>query len=447
MSRPVDRSKTTRPAHSLTRHSSRRDFLKRSALAGALASGYFTSRAAAESRSANEKLNIGTIGTANQARFSMNGVTSENLVAICDVDDHFLDKAAQDYPRAQKYNDFRKLLEQKDLDAVIIAPPDHIHALATVRALRLGKHVYCEKPLTHTVAEARLVADEAAKAKVATQMGTQIHAGDNYRRVVEIIRSGAIGRVTEAHVWANRACTVATGLPAGTPAPDWMHWDLWLGPAPERAYSSEYAPFTWRRWWDYSNGAMGDMACHRIDLAFWALDLRYPSSVMTDGPTVDPDCCPAGLVSHYEFPARDEQPAVKLTWYDGDRIPQAIHDAPCGNGGNLFVGDRGMLWADYDKYRLLPEDKFTGYTPPAPTIPSSIGHHAEWIAACKTGSPTTCNFDYAGALTEAVLLGVAAYRAGQKIEWDPVALKAKGAGGAALEPLLHKQYRAGWEIV
>ena len=167
---------------------SRRDFLKRSALAGALASGYFTSRAVADSRSPNEKLNIGTIGTANQARFSMNGVKSENLVAICDVDDHFLDKAAQDYPDAKKYNDWRKLLEQKDLDAVIVATPDHMHALATIRALRLGKHVYSEKPLTHTVAEARLVAQEAAKTKLATQMGTQTHAGNNYRRVVEVLR-------------------------------------------------------------------------------------------------------------------------------------------------------------------------------------------------------------------------------------------------------------------
>ncbi len=294
------------------------------------------------------------------------------------------------------------------------------------------------------MAEARLVAQEAAKTKLATQMGTQIHAGDNYRRVVEVLRSGAIGRVGEIHVWANRACPVATSLPQPAPSvPDWMHWDLWLGPAHERAYSPDYCPFTWRRWWDYSNGAMGDMACHHIDLSFWAFELRYPSSVVTEGPPVDADCCPGGLVSHYEFPARGDRPPIKLTWYDGDSIPTEIHGVPCGGGGSLFVGDKGMMRADYGSYRLLPEAAFAGYTPPAPSIPNSIGHHAEWIAACKTGSPTTCNFDYGGALTEAVLLGVAAYRAGQKIEWDPVALKAKGSASSDVDASCTKSIAPG----
>jgi predicted dehydrogenase len=445
----MPRQKSSPPAllsRPISATASRRDFLKVSVAGSLLASGYFSSRVMAESKSPNEKLNIGTIGTANQARFSMNGVTSENLVAICDVDDNFLGKAAQDYPGAQKYNDFRKLLEQKDLDAVIVATADHTHAPATVRALRLGKHVYCEKPLTHTVAEARLVAQEAAKAKVATQMGTQIHAGENYRRVVEIIRSGAIGPVAEVHTWAGGGLEAGDRPLEAPPVPAGLHWDLWLGPVAERPYSPEYVPFKWRKWWAFGGGNMADLGCHHIDLPFWALGLRYPSTVVAEGPSVHPEGCPKGLQVRYEFPARDKQPAVKLTWYDGDRIPQAIHGAPCGGAGNLFVGERGMLWADYDKLHLLPEADFAGFTPPSPTIPRSIGHHAEWILACKTGSPTTCNFDYSGALTETVLLGGAAYRSGQKIEWDPAALKSKGAGSSEVDRFLHKEYRPGWEL-
>ncbi len=430
----------------MTRLHSRRDFLKATAATGSLVAGYgyFSSLPAADSKSPNEKLNIGAIGTANQARFSLGNVGSENLVAICDIDDNYLAQAAKDFPGAQKYNDFRKLLEQKDLDAVIVATPDHIHAPATLRALRLGKHVYCEKPLTHTVAEARLIATEAAKAKVATQMGTQIHAGDNYRRVVEIIQAGAIGKVAEVHTWAGRNWS-ATGRPKETPpVPPNLHWDLWLGPAPERPYNPAYVPANWRKYWDFGGGNMADMACHHMDLPFWALGLRHPTTVAAEGPAVDPEGCPAGLQVRFEFPARGDQPAVKLTWYDGDKIPPAIFGQATGGGGNLFVGDKGMLWADYGVYRLLPESDFAGYKPPEPTIPASIGHHAEWFKACKTGSPTTCNFDYSGALTEAVLLGGVAYRSGQKIEWDPVALKAKNTSDA--ERFIQKQYRAGWEL-
>ena len=240
------------------------------------------------------------------------------------------------------------------------------------------------------------MAQEAAKAKVATQMGTQIHAEDNYRRVVEIIQSGAIGKVAEVHTWAGRNWS-ADGRPQGTPpVPATLHWDLWLGPAAERPYNPAYVPANWRKYWDFGGGNMADMACHHMDLPFWALGLRHPTTVAAEGPPVNSEGCPAGLVVKFEFPARGEQPAVKLTWYDGDRIPQAIFGQGTGGGGNLFVGDKGMLWADYGVWRLLPETDFAGYKPPAPTIPKSIGHHAEWFAACKTGSPTTCNFDYSG---------------------------------------------------
>ena len=424
----------------------RREFLKQAAAAGSLAAGYgfFTSRSLAQSTSPNEKLNIGVIGVAHQARFSLENIKGENIVALCDIDDNYLSKAAQDYKTETTTNDFRRLLERPGIDAVVVCTPDHIHAPATLAALRLGKHVYCEKPLTHTVVEARLVAQEAAKAKVATQMGTQIHASDNYRRVVELLQAGAIGKVAEVHTWAGRAWG-GGDRPKDTPAvPPQIHWDLWLGPAPERPYHSAYMPGLWRKWWDFGGGNLGDMACHHMDLPFWALGLRAPTTVEAFGPPVHPETCPKGLSVEYEFAARGDQPAVKLTWYDGDKIPPTIHGQATGGGGNLFVGDKGMLWANYDTYRLLPESDFVGFASPPPTIPRSIGHHAEWIAACKTGSPTTCNFDYGGALTEAVLLGNVAYRSGQKLLWDTAALKATNSSDA--DRFITKQYRQGWAL-
>jgi predicted dehydrogenase len=424
----------------------RREFLRTAAATGSLVAGYgyFSSLAAAVSASPNEKLNIGLIGTANQARFSLDHVKGENIVALCDVDDLYLGKASQDYAVTKTYNDFRRLVEQPGIDAVVVCTPDHIHAPATLAALRLGKHVYCEKPLTHTVAEARLVAQEAAKAKLATQMGTQIHAGDNYRRVVELIQAGAIGKIAEVHTWAARSWGGGDRPKDNPPVPPHLHWDLWLGPAPERPYHPEYLPGNWRKWWDFGCGILGDMACHHIDLPFWALGLRAPTSVAALGPPPNPETSALGLKVEYEFPARGEQPALKLTWYDGDKIPATIHDQPTGGGGNLFVGERGMLWADYGKYRLLPESDFAGYRPPQPTIPASIGHHAEWIAACKTGSPTTCNFEYAGALTETVLLGNVAFRSGQHLAWDAAAMKVTNT--TAADRFISKQYRAGWAL-
>jgi predicted dehydrogenase len=430
----------------MARSSTRRRFLKQSASVGAALAGvgYFGSLAPAASRSVNEKLNIGAIGTANQARFSIDNVRGENIVALCDIDDHYLAQAAEEFPHAAKFNDFRKLLEEADVDAVTVCTPDHIHAPATVMALKLGKHVYCEKPLTHNVYEARLVARAAAEAGVATQMGTQIHAGDNYRRVVEVIASGAIGKVYEVHTWAGRSWG-GGDRPTETPAvPAHLHWDLWLGPAPERPYHPTYLPANWRKWWDFGGGNLADMACHHMDLPFWALGLRSPTSIKADGPPLHPETCPLGLVVRYEFPARDEQPAVRLTWYDGDRIPATIHGIATGGGGNLFVGYDGMLRADYDSYKLYPEKQFAGFQPPPATIPSSIGHHAEWLAACKTGSATTCNFDYSGALTEAVLLGNVAYRAGQTIEWDSENVQAANCPDA--QQFLAREYRRGWEL-
>mgnify|MGYP001019979204 CR=1 FL=1 len=427
----------------------RRNFLRSTALAGYALwrGGYFgtAARAVEEGASPNERLDIGFIGTANQARYSIDQLRREcNVVALCDIDSHYMDRAAAEFPAATKYHDFRKLLEHRPLDAVVVATPDHIHAPATMMALRLGKHVYCEKPLTHTVVEARRIAEQAAKSKVATQMGTQIHAENNYRRVVEVLRSGAIGNVEQVHTWAGRSWGGGERPRDTPPTPAHIHWDLWLGPAPERPYHPTYLPANWRKWWDFGGGNLADMACHHMDLPFWALGLRHPDSVVAEGPPPHPETCPLGLIVRYQFPARNDQPAVALTWYDGDKIPTQIQGIPTGGGGNLFVGQRGMLWADYSNYRLYPPNDFIGYTPPPASIPNSVGHHREWILACKTGSPTTCSFDYSGALTEAVLLGNVAYRTGRPLSWDAARLTARDCPEA--DKFLSKPYRQGWEI-
>jgi len=423
----------------------RRDFLKQSALvaSGTLLLGCQTG---GRKTSANDKLDIGIIGVANRGAANFEGVASQNIVALCDVDDNYLRAAAQKYSAAKTYNDFRKLLNHRGLDAVVVSTTDHTHAIATVMALRSGRHVYCEKPLTHTVSEARIVAETARKHKRVTQMGTQIHAGNNYRRVVELVKSGAIGPVREVHNWAG---SVWAGRPLATekvPVPAYFQWDLWLGPAPKRPYDPAYVPAHWRGWWDFGGGTTADMGCHHIDLSYWALDLRHPISVEAEGPPINPQTAPDWLIVHYEFPGRGALPPVKLTWYNGNKRPHYFEEGklPQWGDGTLFVGEKGMLLANYDKHVLLPEKDFEGFVPPAPFIPDSIGHHNEWIAACKNNDPTTCNFDYSGALTETVLLGNVAYRVGQKLQWDAKTLKATNCPEA--DRFIQHHYRKGWKI-
>ncbi len=425
----------------------RRQFLTHTTAAG-LTLWLGSRRLFAQGESPNDKLNIGIIGTANRASSNIDGVKGENIVAVCDIDDNYLAKIQQKFPGARPYSDYRKLLEQPGLDAVVVSTADHVHAFATVAALNRGLHVYCEKPLTHSVFEARTVAAAAKKSGKATQMGTQIHAGGNYRRVVELVQSGAIGPVRECHVWVGKGWGGGE-RPKETPeVPANLHWDLWLGPAPERPYHPTYLPANWRRWWDFGNGTLGDMGCHYIDLPFWALKLRHPTTVAAEGPPVHEETCPLHAIVHYEFPARDEQPPVKLSWYDGGQLPTALleeHQLTDKKGGGvLFIGDKGVLFADYDHHKLLPADKFTNFQAPARTIPDSIGHYAEWIKACKTGSPTTCNFDYSGALTETVLLGNVAYRSGKKLEWDAENLRVTNEPDA--NRFIRREYRAGWTL-
>ncbi len=430
----------------------RRDFLRLSG-AAALSTGLWGQLAAqepmppAEETPPEEQLNIACVGTANQAQFSIQNLAGENIVALCDIDQTYLDRAAAQFPDARKYSDYREMIEAEGdkIDAVVVATADHHHAPATIRALRAGKHVYCEKPLTHTVHEARVVIEEANKQGVATQMGTQIHAGENYRRVVEMIQSGVIGDINEVHVWVGKGWGGGERPEAGQEPPETLNWDLWLGPAPERPFApGRYHPAQWRRWWDFGNGTLGDMACHYMDLPFWALKLRHPTTCEAEGPPVHPETCPLGLIVRYEFPERDGLPPVKFTWYDGNLIPSEVAGQRVPGSGVMFVGTEGQMFADYGGYRLFPTDKFVDYQPPEPTIERSIGHHAEWLKACKDGSPTTCNFDYSGTMTEAVLLGNVAYRVGQKLEWDASALKATNCPEA--DQYIRKQYRPGWEV-
>ncbi|MBX7073397.1 MAG: Gfo/Idh/MocA family oxidoreductase [Pirellulales bacterium] len=433
---------------------SRREFIRQALIAGAATSaagaalGATRRPALAREKSANGRLNIGVIGVAAQGEYNLNSVASQNIVALCDIDAMRLAGAAARFPDAKQYKDYRKLLEQKDLDAVVIATPDHSHAIPAVWALRRGLDVYCEKPLAHSVWEVRQLREAAAANKAVTQMGTQIHAGDNYRRVVELVWSGAIGPVRRVHVWQGNAVRPGKRVKEGTP-PAYVDYDLWLGAAPYRPFHESHFHFNWRYWWDFGGGILADMGCHYIDLPYWALDLRYPTAVEAQGEKgyEGDNNVPGHLQADYYFPARStprgEQPEVKLTWYHGNRMPEGAEQYKKG-AAVLFEGDRGRLLADYGTNQLFMNDGQTAETPPA-TIPSSIGHHAEWIEACKSRGPTTCNFDYSGALAETVLLGNVSYRAGQKrLEWDAEKLTATNCPEAA--QYLRREYREGWTL-
>tara|TARA_R110002095_G_scaffold156646_2_gene136045 strand:+ start:382 stop:1689 length:1308 start_codon:yes stop_codon:yes gene_type:complete len=426
----------------------RRDFLKTTTSgAAAISAGIWTGIAPAASKSAIDKLNIACIGTANRAAADIDGVKGENIVALVDIDKNYLDRSAANFPEARLYADYREMLENEDgkIDAVVIGTPDHHHAPATIRAIRKGLHVYCEKPLTHSVQEARLITEEAKKQGIATQLGTQIHAGDNYRRVVEIVQAGVLGDINEVHVWVGKAWA-GSELPAKTEQPPKnLNWDLWLGPAPVRPYAEGYYhPAQWRRWWQFGQGTLGDMGCHYMDLPFWALKLKYPTHCEAEGSEVHPEACPEGIIVRYQFPRRGNLVPLKLTWYDGDKIPKKVAGERVPSYGVMFVGTQGSMFADYGGYKLFPKEKFADFTPPKQTIPKSIGHYAEWIKACKDGSPTTCNFDYSGALTETVLLGNVAYRSKKALVWDAANLKATNCPEA--DKYISKEYRPGWEV-
>jgi predicted dehydrogenase len=440
----------------------RRRFLQQVALAGAAVAG---APAFVRSRSAAEKLNVAVIGCGGRGASNLEAVLGENIVALCDVSEPNLLLAAEKARQARKFRDFRKLydeLKDGDFDAVVVSTTEHTHAFATLPALQRKKHVYCEKPLTHSVREARLITDAARKARVATQMGTQIHAGGIYRRVVELIQGGAIGPVHEAHVWVSRAwgrqseeearqhhdLLWTAERPADEAAvPAGLDWDLWLGPAPQRPFHPTYVPGPkWYRWWDFGGGTMSDLGSHWIDLPFWALKLDAPVAVEASGPPPHPEIAPASMSATFHYGPRGDLPALAVTWYQGTAKPDLWKEGkvPQWSDGTLFVGARGMLLADYGKHLLLPEKEFADFPRPPHTIPDSLGHHAEWLHACKTGAPTTCPFGYSGLLTEANHLDNVAYRAGKRIEWDAKGLRIRNAPEA--EQFLGREYRKGWTL-
>lgn len=320
-------------------------------------------------------------------------------------------------------------------------------------ALNRGLHVYCEKPIANSVHEAAMVREAylRQKGKVATQQGTQMHATDNFRRIVELIRRGAIGTVKSAHAWCSRTPKGGSYLPDAGPPPPHLNWDLWLGPAPYHPYNPEYLGgcLAWNRFWDFGSGQIGDMGSHMLDMVWWALDLTAPTTCRAEGTPVNPDTLPEWLMAEWEHPANSWRPAVKVHWYDGGKKPgmpsKIFHrDEMCK--GWIFHGEKGFIVGDYDYRLLMPKGDLTHYSSPKPEdlIPSSPGHHAEWLAACKTGSPTSCNFDYAGRLIQHNLLALVAYRVGQKLEWDADKLRATNCSEA--DAFIRKTYREGWSL-
>jgi len=420
-------------------------------------------------KSPSEKLNIGAIGVGGQGASDLSQLESENIVAICDADHGRAMQVAKRYPSAKVFTDYRKMLEeQKDIEAVVVATPDNLHACCSVAAMKMGKHVYCEKPLTHDVWEAREMARVAREKKVATQMGNQGQASEETRQLSEMIWDGAIGPVREVHVWTDRP---SNGLfdvywpqgverPTDTPrVPDGFNWDLWLGPAPQRPYHPGYAPFKWRGWWDFGTGALGDIGCHSLDPVFRALKLGHPTSVEASSTRVNTETYPLASMVTYEFPARGEMPAMKLVWYDGGLRPprpeELEDDRKMGAGGHLFVGDKGKIITQRRGitrgYGLIPEKRAREYGKPPEKLPRSIGHHNEWIEACKGGQPGGANFDWAGPLTEVVLLGNVALRYemrdemnGKKLLWDGA--KMRFTNSDAANKFLKREYRQGWVL-
>ena len=427
----------------------RREFIRRALAAGTtipVARTAFGDETPAppESSSPNEKLNLGIVGVAARGHANLMGVASENIVALCDIDAKRLDAAAAQFPKAARYRDYRRMLDRNDLDAVVVSTPDHTHAIPVVWALKSGRDVYCEKPLAHTVAECRAMRQWAAKQNAVTQMGTQIHAGDNYRRVVEIVQAGVLGDVRRVHVWQGNTVRPGKRVKQGTPPP-YVDYDLWIGPAPMRPFHPSHFHFNWRYWWDFGGGVLADMGCHYIDLPFWALGLRHPEAVEAHGEKtyMGDNNVPDKLQVDYYFAAQGERPGVHLTWYHGGWMPPGA-EAYNKSSAVLFEGERGRLLADYGSRKLFLNDADQAELP-QPSIPPSVGHHREWIEACKNRGPTTCNFDYSGALAETVLLGNVAYRVGQKkIRWNAESLRSPDCPEA--DQYIHPQYRKGWTL-
>ena len=427
----------------------------------------------------SDRLNLAIIGTGGQGIVDMKNLLplpDTQVRAVCDVSEdrdysafYFGGRAGRKpaqqiaesfyaenaksgkYKGCATYVDFNDLLaNEKDIDGVVVATTDNLHAPVSMAAIRAGKHVYCEKPLTHTVHEARQLTEAARKAGIATQMGNSGQASEETRLLSEFIWDGAIGPVREVHIWSNRPIwPQGIDRPTGTPpVPSTLDWNGWLGPAPYRPYHPDYLPFVWRGWQDFGTGALGDMGCHRFDPIFRALKLGHPTSVEASGSQymeqTYTDSFPRAAIVRYEFPARGDLPPVTLTWYDGGLKPprpaELEDEREMGNQGTLIIGDRGKMLNG----QLIPESKMKAHPRPPQSLPRSIGHYEEWLAACRGGQPAGSNFDFAGLVTEVVLLGNVALRAGGKLQWDGPNLKVTNLTEA--NDLIHRPYREGWTL-
>ena len=428
----------------------------------------------------SDKVNIALIGAGGQGRSNTRrlfGEADAQVIAVADpIEQHSLEnfyykgmggrkpvraeiekhygQKTSNY-RCAEYEDFRVMLEkEKAIDAILCATPDHLHAYVSAFAMRAGKHVYCEKPLTHNVWEARQIAKIAKETGLATQMGNQGHSRDGIRDTCEWIWAGAIGPVREVHAWvgAGRWNKTLTGRPTdAVPVPSGVNWDMWIGPRQPVPYHPAYCPVSWRDFWAFGSGALGDFGCHDLDAAMWALDLSTPLSIESrPAGNMDEDIAPHGEICYFEFGPRGDKPPVKVTWYDGGLKPPCPEELPEGSSlpgrGVLFVGDKGRMLCDGagGPCRLLPYERTREYQKPEKTLPRSKGHHRDWLDACKGGEPASSNFGYGAKLAELILLGIVSLRAGKKIFWDAANMKARGL--AAADPFLKEEYRKGWEI-
>ncbi|MFA7691771.1 MAG: Gfo/Idh/MocA family oxidoreductase [Candidatus Hydrogenedentes bacterium] len=421
-------------------------------------------RVVPKKHSPNEKVNVAGIGVGGKGMHDIMSFKRENIVAICDVDSERAGEAFYRLTDAKQFKDYREMFDKMadDIDMVTIATPDHTHAPAAYHAMKLGKHVYVEKPMTHTVAEARLLTKTAQEMKVATQMGNQGHSGDGVRDLAEMIWDGAIGKVREVHIWTDRP---GGRWPHGSPktmppaesVPEKMDWDLWLGSAPYREFNALYAPFKWRGWWDFGCGGLGDMACHIMDPAFFALKLgeaKHFSVEPVQQENANDQTYPSNAIIKYQFPARADMEAVDVYWYENGLKPELPEGIPEGqklgdnSNGSLFIGTDG--WATAGEYggeaRLLPDERMADYTRPDKTIPrvSGTSHYRNFIDACKGGAPAVSNFDYAGPFTEMVLFGNVALRLNGRVEYDTETMTV--VNNADANALLTKEYRKGWEL-
>ncbi len=420
----------------------------------------------------SDKLNLAAVGVGGMGKSNLSRCEEENIVALCDVDWGYAAKTFEKYPNAKRYKDYREMLDrQSEIDAVIVATPDHTHAVIGMEVIRRKKHVYIQKPMAHSVYEVRMLTEEARRQKVMTQMGNQGRSGEGVRLLCEWIWADAIGPVREVHAWTNRPVwpqSVEVERPAETPEPpSGMDWDRWIGPAPYRPYHPAYHPGQWRGWWDFGTGSLGDLGCHIMDPIFWALKLRYPVSVEGCISTywkklweyVEPknEMYPRSTIIRFQFPARESMPQLKLTWWDGGMLPPRPDELELGrrlgdeDGGLLFIGDKGTILAGcYGRSpRLIPEARMKEFTIPAKTLErvpnGESGHEKDWLRSCKDGKPASSNFENSSLLSETALMGNLAVRfPNRKLMWDGEKMEVTNDANA--NAYVRRQYRQGWSL-